>query len=195
MLLTTWKLNNIWMKAIRTPLLKADDTPYEIYADNPHGEDLLQTLYPVTHAEHIVYRDRALYRYRRHSRSITRRLDFDRIDKIFDGKILGQLRRYMTIWGMDTPDYVGRFQARRVGGLLGFFWQHYRIAKTSEQRRELLEYDWAGHADRIGSGLDKARFLSRSQRLQLWAIRNRKRCLLNLIGLVGTIKMRSAYEQ
>ena len=44
-LIASEELNNIWMKAIRTPLLQTDDTDYAFYADNPHGEDLLQTLY------------------------------------------------------------------------------------------------------------------------------------------------------
>lgn len=192
-LLTTNRLNNIWMKAIRTPLLQADDTPYDFYADNPHGEDLLQTLYPVTHANHIVYRDCVLYRYRRHSRSITRRLDAGRINQLMDERVTNQLKHYMSLWGLDTQEYLERFQARRLSSLLIVFWQHFRVAETSEQKRTVLDHDWNAYINRTGGSIRNNRFLSLSQRVQIWALTKKHKMVLECIGILGTMKMRAAY--
>ncbi len=194
-LLSSWKLNNIWMKAIRTPLLQADDTPYDFYAEDTLGEDLLQTLYPVTYAERIVYRDRALYRYRRHGKSMTRRLEAGAFDRLSSDRISTRLRSYMTIWEMDTPEYLARYQARRVDAILKYFWKHYHAAKTADQKRELLRYDWNGRIERTGAGVRENRFLTWSQRLQVRAIRNKNKMLLDIIGTIGTIRMRSAYAE
>jgi glycosyltransferase involved in cell wall biosynthesis len=194
-LISSWKLNNIWMKAIRTPLLQADDTPYEDYSDNPHAEDLLQTLYPVTHARHITYRSKQLYRYRRHSQSLTRRLEAEGVDRLMNDKVSDQLLRYMKLWGMDTPEYRMRYQARSIDALLKLFWQHFRMARTQEQKKELFGYDWGRRIDQAGSDIRRNRFLSRSQRLQVWALRKRNKILLNIILLAGTIKMRAAYGE
>ena len=194
-LISSWRLNNIWMKAIRTPLLQADDTPYEEYADNPHGEDLLQTLYPVTHAEHITYRSKQLYRYRRHSQSMTRRLEAEGADRLINDKLSKQLKHYMELWDMDTPEYRMRYQARSIDATLKFFWKYYRATNTQDQRREILSYDWNSRFDRAGGDLGQNKYLTPSQRLQVWAIRRKKKMLLDLILLVGTIKMRAAYGE
>ncbi|MEZ4508374.1 MAG: glycosyltransferase [Eubacteriales bacterium] len=194
-LISSWRLNNIWMKAIRTPLLQADDTPYEEYADNPHAEDLLQTLYPVTHARHITYRSKQLYRYRRHSQSMTRRLEAEGFDRLMNSKVSDQLKRYMELWGMDTPEYRMHFQARNIDAMLKFFWKYYRIARTPAQKKELLDYNWEKRIENAGGDLKHNRFLSSSQRLQVWAIRKRSNILLDAILLAGTIKMRAAYGE
>ncbi len=194
-MIASWRLNNLCTKAIRTPLVKLDDTHYEAYAANPHTEDLLQSLYPVTHAETIVYRSVPLYNYRRIGQSISSRVLPGRIDRQFNDAVMAQLRRYMTIWGMDTPEQLERFYARRLNGLITLFWQHYRAAETEAQKREVLNYDWGAHIDQEELRYAKNRSLSRVRRMQLRAILKKNKHRLDWIEKIGTYKMRASHGE
>jgi len=186
-------LNNIWMKAIKTPLLQADDTQYALFAGNPHGEDLLQSLYPITHAERIVYRTSELYRYRRHKLGMTRRIGVDSVGYLFNAPVMQQLYAYMALWGMDTPQYQGLFQARKINALLVLFWQNYRGVKTAAQKRAVLNYDWAKHLD-AGSGDDSQNeYLPRLRRMQLNAVLKKRKMVIDLFVMFGSMKMRAAH--
>ena len=194
-MIATWKLNNLCTKAIKTALVKEDDTPYEAYAANPHTEDLLQSLYPVTHAKTIVYRSIPLYNYRRIQQSISSRVLPGKIDKQFNDAVMEQLRRYMTIWKMDTPEQLERFHARILNGLITLFWQHYRAAETSEQKRAVLDYDWSAHISPEGMRYAKNRALPRMRRVQLRAILKKNQRRLDWIERLGAIKMRAAHGE
>ena len=192
-LIASERLNNIWMKAIRTKLLQADDTDYALYADNPHGEDLLQSLYPLTHAEKIVYRDKILYRYRRHAASMTRVAEARQLEQMFDERIELQLRRYMALWGMDSQDEIDQLQARTARGALTVFWMHYRRAKTSAQKRDLLRFPWGTHFQAQEKHLFTNRYLSRMHRLQVRAVIHQTIWLLDGICALGRLKMRAQH--
>ncbi len=192
-LIASERLNNIWMKAIQTPLLQNDDTDYQLYADNPHGEDLLQSLYPLTHAQKIVYRDKMLYRYRRHASSMTRVMELQRLERMFDDKKERQLRRYMTIWGMDTQKEIDQLQARTTRGTLTLFWQHYRAAKLREQKRAVLRFPWSAHFAVQEKRTFENPYLSRMHRLQVRAIIHQTIWLLDGICALGKLKMRAQH--
>lgn len=192
-LIASWRLNNIWAKAIRTPLLQADDTPYEQYAANPHTEDLLQTLYPVTHAKCIVYRTSKLYLYRRHSRSMTRKTAVDQVGRLYHAAVLLQLRRYMTQWGMDTPQWINRLNTRKINALLTLFWQHYRGAQGQAQKRTVLSYDWGALLDDESRQFLREKHLPVLRRMQMNAILRRQKTLLDLFAALGNLKMRAAH--
>ena len=194
-MIATWKLNNLCTKAIQTALVKEDDTPYEQYAANPHTEDLLQSLYPVTHAKTIVYRSIPLYNYRRIQQSISSRVLPGKIDKQFNDAVMEQLRRYMTIWKMDTPEQLERFHARILNGLITLFWQHYRAAETAEQKRAVLDYDWKEHISAEGMCYAKNRALPRMRRIQLGAILKKNQRMLDWIERLGSIKMRASHGE
>jgi glycosyltransferase involved in cell wall biosynthesis len=192
-LIASERLNNIWAKAIRTPLLQGDDMQYELYADNPHGEDLLQSLYPVTHATKIAYRDKKLYRYRRHIGSMTRKLDIRLLERMFDHRVKAQLCRYMTLWGMDTPQYLEQLQARSMRSGLSTFWLHYRTAHTTAQKRELLDFPWGTRFDIEAKNPFANPYLSLNHRIQVSAILNKQILLLDCICMLGKIKMRASH--
>ena len=192
-LIASDRLNNICMKAIRTKLLQADDTDYAFYADNPHGEDLLQSLYPLTHAQKIVYRDKMLYRYNRHASSMTRVADFRQLERMFDERIELQLRRYMSLWGMDSRTEIDQLQARTARGELMVFWMHYRRAKTRAQKRDLLRFPWVEHFQAQEKNLFENRYLSRTHRLQMRAIHDQTIWLLDGICALGKLKMRARH--
>lgn len=185
-LFTSWRLNNIWMKAIRTPLLKADDTPYEKFADDPHGEDLLQTLYPVTHAETIVYRALPLYYYRRRKGSICTSVSLSTLNLEHDDRSTTQLLHYMSIWGMDTPGNRKRLYARKLNSLITVFWQHYRCAKGVKEKRSLLDAGWPDYiAPYCEDGTIQV--LPLVKRLQLRAIAGKRMFLLDVMEALGKL--------
>lgn len=189
-LIASWRLNNLWTKAIRTTLLHADDTPYLCFAANPYGEDLLQTLYPVTHADCIVYRTRELYIYRRHSRSMTRELDPKQIARQNDVAILNQLRAYMTQWGMDKFSELNLLRAREINALLTLFWQYYRGSKSFEQKQAVLEYNWGELLDTDSEIFLKSKQLSCVRRIQMQAVLRKRRLLLDCFAVIGSLKMK-----
>jgi glycosyltransferase involved in cell wall biosynthesis len=192
MLFASWRLNNIWMKAIRTSLLRADDTPYPDFADNPHAEDLLQTLYPVTHAEKIVYRALPLYYYRRRSGSICTNISVDDIRLEHDERVTRQQLRYMADWGMDTPANRKRLYARKLTALLTEFWQYYRRAKGGDEKRTVLEAGWPAYlAPYCRDGGADA--LSPVKRLQLRAIQKKRKCLLDMLNVLGRLQRKVKY--
>lgn len=194
-MIVSWRLNNLCTKAIRTALVKQDDTPYEKFAANPHTEDLLQSLYPVTHAEKIAYCAEPLYNYRRINDSISTRVLPGKIDRQFNDAVMNQLRAYMTAWGMDTTEDLERFHARKLNGLITLFWQHFRAAETEEQKREVIEYPWGEHIDAEDRRFMKSKALTRMRRMQLKAILKRNRRRLETIERLGEIKMRASHGE
>ena len=192
-LIASWRLNNIWTKAIRTELLQADDTPYARFAANPHTEDLLQTLYPVTQASCIVYRAKELYLYRRHSRSMTQKLELSQITRLYNADVQQQLRAYMTQWGMDSRQELDLLNARKVNALLTLFWQYYRGAKGAKQKRMALDYDWCALLDAESRGFSTNDKLSRVRRKQMHALIHKQRLVLDCFAWLGGIRMRAKH--
>ncbi|HML67238.1 MAG TPA: glycosyltransferase family 2 protein [Clostridia bacterium] len=192
-LIASWRLNNIWTKAIKTELLRADDTPYERFATNPHTEDLLQTLYPVTHANCIVYCTKELYLYRRHSRSMTQKLELSQITRLYNAAVQQQLRAYMTQWGMDSQEELDLFNARKVNALLTLFWQYYRGTKGAKQKQIALNYNWGALLDEESRDFSKNAKLSRVRRMQMHAVLTKQRVLLDCFAWFGGIRMRAKH--
>ncbi len=194
-LIESWKLNNLWIKAIRTPLLQEDDTDYERFYDNPNADDLLMTLYPVTHAKRIAYLDQPLYIYRRVPGSISSRVLTGRIDRQFNAPVMDRLRRYMTVWGMDTPEWLKRYHSRRLFGLISLFWQHYRAADSYAARRLIIDYPWEAHIPDEGRQYLQDNTLGRAKQMQLNAILSRNKPLIDLFARVGTLRMHVRSEK
>jgi len=190
-LIDSWKLNNLWIKAIKATLLQQDDTDYAPFYGNPNADDLLMSLYPITNAEKIVYLDQPLYIYRRIPGSISSRVLTGQIDRQFNAPVMDQLRLYMTRWGMDTPQWRKRYYSRRLFGLISLFWQHYRAAQSYAQRRLVIDYPWEAHIPDEGKPYLSDNTLDRSKQLQLRAILSRNKPLIDGFERVGTWRMRA----
>jgi hypothetical protein len=189
-IISSWRLNNIWSKAIRTPLVKQDDTPFEEFAFNPHMEDLLQSLYPLTHADCVVYLAKPLYYYRRNFLGISGNVVAGQIERQFSEPVMKQLVRYMAVWGMDTQKDRENLNVRKVKKMLTVFYQHYRAAKTKEQKREVIAIPWGEHIDRQGGRVVGWKRLNMSQRVQLNAVLKRRGLLIELLARFGQIKLK-----
>jgi uncharacterized protein Usg len=101
----------------------------------------------------------------------------------------------MTVWGLDTPQQLERFYARKLNGLMTLFWQHYRAADNDEQKRTVLEYDWGSHIDGESLRYAHNRSLSRIRRIQLKAILKKNKRRLDWIERLGAIKMRASHGE
>ncbi|MEG1756562.1 MAG: glycosyltransferase [Clostridia bacterium] len=189
-LIRSWRLNNLCTKAIRTALVTEDDTPYDPFLNNPNTEDLLQTLYPVTHAEIITYLAKPLYQYRRRNSSISAQALSGRIETQFNEQVMAQLRRYMTLWAMDAPQWLTAFHTRKIFGLITLFWQHYRAAETDEEKRAVMEYPWQQRLTDEDKRYLHGNTLSLSKRVQLNAILKKRKFALDLFETIGTLRMR-----
>lgn len=192
-LIRSWRLNNLWIKAIRRTLVQEDPTDYSPYYRNPMAEDLLQTLYPVTHAEKIVYRAEPLYLYNRRSDSISAVVMRGEIEKQSNEAVMALLREYMQIWGMDTPEWLRAYHSRRLFNMLSLFWQHYRAAKTEREKRRVILLDWMGLLNAEDRRYFYRNDLKLSNKLQLIAIRFQLEGALDLFVLVGSRNMRARH--
>lgn len=189
-LIAGWRLNNLCLKAVARRLLTGDDTDYAPYYAIPYAEDLLQTLWPVTHAETIAYLDAPLYIYRRRADSISSAALQGKIDRQFVEPIMAQLRAYMTAWGMDTPAYLNLFHSRKLMGLITLFWQHYRAAGDRAARREVLAYDWRAHITPEDAQYVRRNCLPLNKRLQLNAILHKNAPAVECFRLLANGKAR-----
>lgn len=189
-IISSWRLNNIWSKAIRMPLVKCDDTPFEEYAYNPHMEDLLQSLYPLTHADCVVYLAKPLYYYRRNFLGISGNVVAGQIERQFSEPVMKQLACYMTIWGMDSQQDREKLNVRKVKKMLTVFYQHYRAAKTKVQKREVIAIPWGEHIDWENGRIVGRNHLSLSQQVQLFAVLQKRGLLIGLLARFGQIKLK-----
>jgi len=189
-IISSWRLNNLVTKVIRTPLLKQDDTPFPEYADNPHMDDLLQSLYPITHAERVVYLAKPLYYYRRNCEGISGNVVEGQVERQFNEHVMKQLERYMSVWGMDTSEYRTKLNLRKIKKMLTVFYQHYRAAETKEQRDRVVAFCWGdcvawdkGHVVGVSE-------LSVLQRLQLYAVLHKRTWLAGAFAWFGRMKLK-----
>lgn len=133
----TYELNNIWMKVINMDLVRDDTTDYTMYYSNSYGEDLLQSLYPITYAKKIVYTDNVLYYYRINEKSMTAAVNYDVLDKQNDIYIIDVLLKYMKFWNMDTDVNRKRLYAKKYRHIVINFWNYYRTMKTGFEKKAL----------------------------------------------------------
>ncbi len=178
-------LNNIFIKAIRTGLLKDDPTDYTGYFSNSQGEDLLQSLYPVTHARSIVYCAAPLYNYRENPASITRSYDRETIGRAFNRQVDRQLLRYMKIWKLDRPEDYELFYAKRAGDIVNFVRFYFKYCGTERERRAFLDIDWSALLLPELLAYRNDRRLSAPKRLLLLLIRKKQYRLLRLLLTFG----------
>lgn len=100
LMLKTSKLSVLWRKAIKIKLLKDDDTNFEAYYSVKLGEDLAQSLYPMTVAKKIMFVDDICYEYIYRSTSITKtEVNLSELtlnSKLFNGLLL----KYSKKWNL-----------------------------------------------------------------------------------------------
>ena len=164
-LLYSTKLNNLVIKCIKTELLQNDPTDYSKYYRNPFGEDLLQSLYPITYAKKIIYTTAKLYIYRIHNSSMVHRFDSDKMKMHFEHDWDELLRRYMYEWGCDSElDYSLRDAClyKNMVDTIAFCW-----LDKSNDRKAILAFV----SQQLESEKSRLLLLARTKELSLtWRI-------------------------
>lgn len=142
-LLYTPDITSIWTKAIRTSILKSDVTDYTQYYGKNMAEDLLQSLYPMTVARKILFIDKPLYAYRINDESISRSFRPETISKKNTLHVYEKLLEYLPVWNLDNSETRQRLEARWFHETMYFMAKYYEGARNKEDKKAVLQYDWA----------------------------------------------------
>ena len=138
-LISGYSLNNLWAKSVKMDLIKNDDTEFERYYKNSFGEDLLQSLYPITYADKIVYIDSVLYYYRINAQSMTAAKNFSVVKKQNDPYIFYVMQEYISKWELDKCVYLKKLFARRYNHLAINFFRYYKAETCADNKKELIQ--------------------------------------------------------
>ena len=139
---TTFEITSIWTKAIRTSILKQDDTDYRQYYGKNMAEDLLHSLYSLTVARKIMYTDKTLYNYRINDESLSRSFRVETLDKKNTIFVYEKILEYLKIWDMDTYDMKQRVNAKWFNEAIYMISRSYEESRCKFDRQAVLQYDW-----------------------------------------------------
>ena len=131
----------IWIKAIRTEILKSDPTDYKPFFRYNMSEDVLQSLYPLTAAKMVVYRNVPLVNYRINPSSVSRSFTPETIRSKSSLHVYRALMDYLPLWGLDSAEMRSALNTRWFSLAVYTFMQYYEAA-TPAQRREIVDFDW-----------------------------------------------------
>ena len=132
----------IWVKAVKTSLLKSDPTDYSVYYGKNMAEDYLQSLYLITYAKKIVYYYLPLYCYSYNFTSISRNYSCSAIEKQNKIHVYPVLAEYLKLWKMADKEIINRVDARWFNDTMYLFFKCYENAKTKSDRKEILNFNW-----------------------------------------------------
>lgn len=141
-LLFTNDVSPIWVKAIKTSLLKSDPTDYSVYHGKNMAEDVLQSLYILTAAQKVFYLNRPLYNYRIVANSVSHTFSAESISRKCCLHVYEKELEYLKIWGMDTSEYRGRVATAWFERAMYEFIHFYENASSAKERKAVVDANW-----------------------------------------------------
>ena len=132
----------IWIKAVKTSLLKSDTTDYKQFYKKNMAEDYLQSLFLITYAKKIVYYYLPLYCYNYNDTSISRNYSAASISKQNKLHVYYVLMEYLKIWSMEDSETIERINARWFDDTMFQFFKCYESAKRDIDKKEVLGFNW-----------------------------------------------------
>lgn len=142
-LLLEEQLNNIWIKAIKTDLLKNDPTNFDVIKTSM-GEDIIQSLYPCFNANRIYYSNEYLYYYRDNASSMTRKYDDTHLENEllkFNSSIYFLKKQYIDYF--EQKDNVSKgITTRTLRTFLSFFYNTLLSCSSSKTRHIWINTNW-----------------------------------------------------
>lgn len=141
-LLSGPEIDALFIKAIKTSILKADPIPYEKYYALNMSEDTLQSIYPLTVAKKIVFVNKPLYLYRIIDTSISHDFSVQRIEKRNTNHVYRTILEYLPIWEMDDEETHLRLDARWFNEAMYTFCKYYEAASNKREKKQILCFDW-----------------------------------------------------
>lgn len=138
-------LNSMWTKAVSTELLKTDNTQYDSFFKYPMAEDLLESLFLITNADSVAVCDDILYRYRYNPTGVSHLISVNMIEKNNSIHVYYEIKNYMKLWHMDTPEYHKKLDANWLSQAMYTFDRFYMSAYDRQSRQFVLDYDWKSY--------------------------------------------------
>lgn len=135
-------LNTLWTKAVKTSILKNDQTDYSKIKKFVMGEDLFVSIYLVTVASRILWLDKCLYNYRILNSSITRSFSPDMIRQKNTLFIYERFLEYLPKWNMDDEAHRNQLKNRWLNETIYTFSKFYEAAKNNSERKAIVDFDW-----------------------------------------------------
>lgn len=142
MLATGDSIDALWIKAIKTEILKRDPIDYTKYFSKNMSEDTLQSIYPITHAQKIIYADVPLYNYRYNTASISRNFSPEVIAKKDSSHVFEELFLVLPELKLNTDDFKQKVYARWFSDVMYIFVKSCENATTNKELDSILEFDW-----------------------------------------------------
>lgn len=131
----------ICAKCIRMDIVKSDPIDYEKYYEFNMSEDVLQSIYPLTKAERIVFADKELYLYRYNPQSISHSMKSDTIYKKNTSHVFDMMRKYLPEWGIDDDEHRKQLDASQFGYAMYTFSEYYKAVPRAD-RKKVVDFDW-----------------------------------------------------
>lgn len=141
-LITTNELIPLWIKAVRTDILKNDPTDYTQYYGKNMAEDLLQSLHILTIAETVGYIYEPLYLYRINENSVSRSFRAETIHTKNTIHVYEKAKEYLEIWGLKDEEHLKKLQARWFNDIMCMFSRYCEEAKNYKEMQLVFSADW-----------------------------------------------------
>lgn len=132
----------IWTKAIKTSILKSDSTDYKQFYGKNMSEDVLQSLYPITSAQRIVFADRELVKYRFNPSSLSNLRNINDIEKKNTLHVTNEMLKYLPLWFGDKADIKKSILHNYQFSYMMYQLRSFYKAVPLSQRLSVLKYDW-----------------------------------------------------
>ncbi len=141
-LITTWYINSLCTKAIKTFLLKSDPTDYSISYSGGYAEDKLQSLYPFDACSSVVALPMALYAYRINSESMMqKKITIEEIKNFLHIDVQEIIYRYIKKWNI--PNLENDYFALGYSNV-GETYKHMILSAGSlKEIKEIHAFNWS----------------------------------------------------
>ena len=142
MFIDTPYLNSLWTKAIRTEIVKSTPVDYSVLENVDIAEDAYIITHFLTDCKKIVNINEALYNYRTNRNSISRSYNPQKIDRKNMLFLYKRIIDLLPEWEMNTQENINDVRSACFNNAMYLFRMHYEYAKTSKDRKKVLEYNW-----------------------------------------------------
>ncbi len=132
----------LWIKAIKTEILKKDPTDYSQYYGKDMGEDRFRSINIFTESNSIVCVNKVLYNYRTNLSSISKNFSVEKINKQNMIHVYKHFLGYLPRWNMDDKTYRGKLKKCWMDKTIYTFSNFYENAKNNAERKAVVDYDW-----------------------------------------------------
>lgn len=141
-LFSTYYLNPLWSKAIKTKLLK-NNPIYSNDKDIPsYGEDKAQSFYPILSAESIAWIDDALYCYRQNEASLMNTYSVQKIKDRMMKQIFSIMLDYAKEYDMTTENEWLSISSHCYYHMRDNFERYFLNCKTFKEAVPFVKFNW-----------------------------------------------------